>query len=139
MAGTKNISINIANIFKKAKEDKWVVEYDSDLDSFYWMKPKLSKNSKLKKFLEDFSLYVSQKGEIEGLFIEYAKYNFLSHNPDYGRIFDVMENSEGDTYILKQEDEKSVDSLLKNMADKVGNETLEAIGKGLDLEKMVNA
>ena len=71
MARSKNIPINISKIFELAQKEKWAVEYDSSLDSFYWTKPRISKDAKLKKFLDDFSLYITSQGRIEGVFIEY--------------------------------------------------------------------
>jgi len=139
MERTRNIPLKISDLFNRAKREKWVVEYDSDLDSLYWTKPKISKNTKLKKFLDDFSLYITSSGQVEGIFIEYAKYNFLSHNKKYEPIFNVMKSSGGEKYILRRKDEKSVESLLESMAEKVGTETLGAIERGLDLNKVIKA
>lgn len=130
--------INITDIFNIAKRDNWVVEYNPDLDSLYWSKPKISPNTQLKKFLEDFSLYITDKGLIEGLFIEYAKGNFMSHNEEYKELINNMIKVDG-VYILPKENAKSVEPLLKSMANMVGNETFDAVNKGLDLDKFVMA
>ena len=128
--------INITDIFNIAKRDNWVMEYNPDLDSLYWSKPKISPTAQLKKFLEDFSLYVTDQGTIEGLFIEYAKGNFISHNEEYETLIDSMVKTDG-VYILPQNRIKEVEPLLKSMANMVGNETFEAVNNGLDLEKLV--
>ena len=135
----KNISLNVSGIFDIAKKDKWVVEYDSDLDSFYWINPKISKGTMLKKFLSDFSLYITPSGKIQGLFIEYAKYNFIAHNKEYEKLIGIMEKVDGDKYILPHKKEREAEDLLKNIANQVGNETLEMVEKGFSLKEVVIA
>lgn len=130
--------IKITDIFNIAKRDKWVMEYNPDLDSLYWSKPKISPTAQLKKFLEDFSLYITDKGLIEGLFIEYAKGNFISHNEEFKTLIDKMVESDG-VYVLPQAETKSVEPLLKSMANMIGNEAFEAVNNGLDLGRFVSA
>ena len=120
--------IKITNIFNIAKKDKWVMEYDPELDSLYWSKPKISPSAQLKKFLEDFSIYITDKGLIEGLFIEYAKGNFISHNTEYRKLINKMKKVDG-VYILPKNEEKNVEPLLKSMANMIGNETFEDVNK----------
>lgn len=131
--------IKITDIFNTAKKDKWVMEYNPDLDSLYWSKSKISPSSQLKKFLDDFSVYVTDKGIIEGLFIEYAKGNFISHNAEYAELIDKMVKIDG-VCVLPQKEMKGVEPLLKSMANMVGNETLQAVlNKKLDLNKIAMA
>ncbi len=137
MERANNLSVKIANIFDVAKKNKWVAEYNSDLDHFYWIKPKISKKAELKRFLDDFSLYITPSGEIQGVFIEYAKFNFMAHNKEYEKLFEKMDKVEKDRYVLRPKKEKEVEYLLRNMAEKVGNETLEATGKGLNLDRVL--
>ncbi|HEY9583402.1 MAG TPA: hypothetical protein VJI66_00340 [Candidatus Paceibacterota bacterium] len=75
------------------------MEYDPELDYLYWSKPKISRTAQLKKFLEDFSIHVTEKGLIEGLFIEYARGNFISHNKEYKTLIDKMIPKDG-VYVL---------------------------------------
>lgn len=137
MARSKNIPLNISKIFELAQKEKWAVEYDSSLDSFYWTKPRISKDAKLKKFLDDFSLYITSQGRIEGVFIEYAKYNFAAHNDGFDALFKNMTKVGDDKYMIQPKEEKKVEILLRNMADRIGNETLEAIENGLKLKDVV--
>ena len=125
-------------IFDIAKRDNWAVQYDSDLDTLYWAKPKISPNAVSKKFLDDFTLYVTEKGDVEGLFIEYAKSNFFSHNKEYRPLIDQMIKVDDNQYVLPDKKTKEVEILLENMADKVANETLEAVlQRGIELKGMV--
>jgi hypothetical protein len=82
------------------------VEYDSDLDTLYWSKPIISEGAITTQFLEDFSLYVTNKGLIEGLFIEYAKYNFVSHNKEYAPLFKQLEKVSPGQYIIPAKKKK---------------------------------
>lgn len=126
-------------IFNIAKRDSWVVEYDSDLDTLYWSKPTISANTITKQFFEDFSLYVADKGLIEGLFIEYAKYNFVSHNKEYELLFEQLVQVDQSKYIIPEKNKKNVEPLLRSMANMVVNETFGAILKGTDLGSFVSA
>jgi len=139
MARSKNIPLNISGIFQLAQKENWVVEYDAMLDSFYWTKPIISKTAKLKKFLDDFSLYINHLGHIEGVFIEYAKYNFAAHNEDFKVLFDKFDQLENGKYVISTNRALDIQPILRNMADRIGNETLEAIEKGLDLNQVAVA
>jgi hypothetical protein len=44
-----------------------------------------------------------------------------------------------DVYVLPKDKMKGVEPLLKSMANMVGNETFDAVNKGLDLDKFVMA
>ena len=123
-----NIKEKIGKIFEIAKKDNWVVEYDTDLDTFYWAKEKISANTSLRKFLNDFSLYVSNNGQIEGIFIEYAKYNFVSHNKEYKKLLDSLSKSKKDdsVLVLTKTKEKTMEPLLKEMAGMIASETLSS-------------
>src|SRR3989344_8817985 len=118
----------IANISETAKNDNWQAQYDSDLDCFYWTKLNISKNSTLKQFLDDFSLYINNKGAIEGLVIEYAKYNFLDHHKEFEPLFGAMTKKLDDTiFTIPKSKEGEIQHYLENIADKVAKETLDAI------------
>lgn len=118
----------IANISEIAKNENWQAQYDADLDCFYWAKNKISKNSTLRQFLDDFSLYINNKGAIEGLVIEYAKYNFLDHHKEFEPLFGAMTKKIDDAiYTVPKNKEDKIQHYLENIADKVAKETLEAI------------
>ena len=138
MEKSKLLSL-IADIFNVAKKDKWQTQYDKSLDSFYWMRPKLSKNSKLVQFMDDFSLYITPTGNVEGVFIEYAKYNFVSHNEEFKLLFNAMkvDSKDSDIYSLPKKKEKEVNHLLECMAEKVAKETLQVVSGGFEVESLL--
>lgn len=138
MEKSKLLSL-IANIFDTAKKDKWQAQYDKSLDVFYWTKPKLSKDSRLTQFINDFSLYITSAGKIEGIFIEYAKYNFVNHNKEFKPLFNAMKiDSKKDAiYSLPKKKEKEMNYLLEYMADKVAKETLRVVSDGFKVENVL--
>lgn len=131
----------ISNLSNLAKKDNWQTSYDEGLDSFYWTKPIISKEAKLKQFLDDFSLYITPTGLIEGLFIEYAKYNFNAHNEGYEQLFNAMTvkiDSAGQIYTVPKERQDEIGHLLDNMASKVAQETLQVMASGVAIESIIN-
>lgn len=140
MEKSKILSL-ISDIFNIAKKNKWQALYDKSLDIFYWTTPKLSKNSKLIQFIDDFSLYITPAGKIEGIFIEYAKYNFVNHNKEFKPLFDAMkaDPKRESVYLLSKKKEKSVSHLLECMADKIAKETLQVVSGGFKVESVLRA
>lgn len=116
--------VNIKNLADTAKRDNWVVEYDADVDSFYWTRPEISQSAQLTKLSDDFALYLTPEGQVEGLFIEYAKYNFVEHNKDFKPLFDKLELIDENRYTLPKEEERNLKDLLSSMAHKIAAETL---------------
>jgi uncharacterized protein YuzE len=110
-----------------AKNNKWQIEYDSDVDSLYWSKPRISKKTQLMKLSEDFALYVAPNGNIEGIFIEYAKNNFVEHNEDFRPIFENLEKIDENRFTLSKEKQKEFSGLLESMANKISSKTLSNV------------
>lgn len=119
--------INIANLAEIAKNNKWEIEYDSDSDSFYWTKPQISQKAQLMKLSEDFALYVTPEGNIEGIFIEYAKNNFVKHNEDFMPLFEGLEETDENRFTLSQKKQKEFGGLLEFMATKISAETISNV------------
>jgi hypothetical protein len=63
------------------------------------------------------------------LFIEYAKYNFVSHNKEYEPLFKQLIKVGQSKYIIPEKNKKNVESILRNMANMIANETLGAVLK----------
>jgi hypothetical protein len=133
----KHLLINIAKLADIAKKDQWVVEYDNELDSFYWTKPSISKDAQLTRFSDEFALYVTPKGNIEGLFIEYAQNNFVTHHQTFKPLFEnLIENAKSNLSFLNTKDSKIRD-LLECMAGMVANDTLaEVLEKDISLKQV---
>lgn len=136
MEKSKLLSL-ISNLSEIAKKDNWQPLYDEELDAFYWTKPKISKEARLKQFLEDYSLYITPKGLVEGLFIEYAKFNFNAHNDGFDPLFDAMTQKVDGGYTIPKNKEKEVGFLLNSIADKVARETLQVVANGFSVEQVL--
>lgn len=130
----------IANLFDVARTDKWEPEYDASQDYFYWTRKELSKDVRLVRFLDEFSLYIHPtKGNIEGLFIECARNNFLSHNEELKPLFNSLNVSLGnDIFTVSTKNKEGIEHYLKDVANLVAKETLEAFSKEeIDFNRLV--
>jgi hypothetical protein len=128
--------VNIKNLADTAKQDNWAIEYDADVDSFYWTKPDISRDARLTKLSDDFALYLTPDGHVEGLFIEYAKHNFMAHNADYKPLFDNLTTVDDNRFTMPKEQEGKLKDLLSSMAHKVAAETLFSVAnRHLSIEK----
>src|SRR3989344_1146232 len=110
---------NLAYIEETAKSNGWLFKYDEKLDELYWSKPTISSDTKLIKLTDDFAFYIKPSGEIEGIFIEYAKFNFFAHEKSLKELLSIVESTDH----LKTE-ELSVD-LMKKFTDRVKAEAIE--------------
>lgn len=70
--------------------DRWEPLYDKRTDYFYWKKPKLSRDVRMVKVSHETHLYVTPKGTVEGVFVEYLKNNFVGHNAEYRHMTTVF-------------------------------------------------
>ena len=133
-----NILSLIASIFKIARRQNWSTLYDKGSDCLYWSKKNISKDAELIQFLDDFSLYITRSGKIEGLFIEYANNNFMSHHREFRPLINAMKQKGGKCiYILPKKDEDKVEHLLEGIADKVAKETLELVANGFKINEIL--
>lgn len=73
---------------------------------------------------------------MQGLFIEYAKHNFMAHNKDYEPLFDNLTTVDDNRFTLPKEREGKLKDLLSSMANKVVIETLFSVAdKNISIEK----
>ncbi|MDP3795350.1 MAG: hypothetical protein Q8R13_05540 [bacterium] len=118
----------IANLKETAERDDWKVQYNKELDTFYWSRDTISPNTELKQFLDDFSLYINPDGNVEGIFIEYAKFNFFSHNKELEPLIDKLEKGNGENVVsLSKEEELALKPFINSIADKAASGFLKAL------------
>ncbi len=127
MENSNKYLINISKLAETAKNSKWAIEYDADVDSFYWTKPEISKQARLMKLSDDIALYVTPEGNVEGVFIEYAKNNFMEHNKDFKPILENMKEINDNRFVLTKDSLKKFSGLLDSMANKITAQTLESV------------
>ena len=100
----------IDNFSNSAKLGKWQVFYDTKLDHLYWKKPKLSKDVNLVKLSHETYLYINSKKNIEGVFVEYLKNNFIEHNKKYKGMTKLFNKKVDDqVYTISKKSKKMED------------------------------
>jgi len=62
------------------KNEKWISHYDLDSDSFALHSPRLSRDARKEYIDDEFALYFNPHSDVQGLFIEYFKSNFMRHH-----------------------------------------------------------
>ncbi len=90
----------------------WVVNYDPETDSLSFSKSKLSSDTKISYLDPEIAVYLSGKKEIEGVFIEYATKNYMSHNKELAnfkkKLVALSKNEKSDFIQIKKSDAKSL-------------------------------
>lgn len=64
------------------QKNGWISRYDLESDAFSLTVPKLSKDTRIKYFDDEIAFYITSTNNIEGIFVEYFKSNFVKHHKD---------------------------------------------------------
>lgn len=124
----KKLSSQIAGLRAIAKQEKWTVYYDDDVDQLFFTPKVIPKDSFLVTFNDDISLYLTKNSEIKGLFIEYFSHNFVRHDKDIKPavdiLFDGTENTPKDKklakeVVIKELELKTIEAVLKDLSGKM--------------------
>lgn len=101
--------LDFAYMFReRIAKEHWVPRYDRETDEFSFTVPQLSKDARVKYFDDEFAFYVTPSEQIEGLFIEYFRNNFIRHHKDMGPALQDVQAQKSD-----EPDEDSVVELNK--------------------------
>ncbi len=103
----KLIAQYFSNLPYVAENNKWKAYYDEELDNFYFTSPKLSKESSLYSLNNEISLYLTSKGVVEGIFIEYFTSNFLQHEKAFSKFLELLKKGK------KSEEKKNQQSIYE--------------------------
>ncbi len=127
-----SFAYNFENIVKK---NNWVSRYDIDTDAFSVTVKKLPNDARLKYFGDEFAFYLTKKGQVKGIFIEYFKKNFVKHNKEVDEIRGLINKME----IAQKNDPNSLleikTSAFKTKIMKgLENVLEESLAKGIKLE-----
>ena len=98
----------VYNFDETVKEKNWIPRYDIESDALSFTVPKLSKDARIKYFDDEIAFYLTRNNNIEGIFIEYFKKNFIKHHEGFDNL---LKN-------IKQDDEVVLE-LNKNKINKV--------------------
>jgi hypothetical protein len=80
-----NFAYNLGDIVKKNSKN-WIARYDKDTDAFSFTTEKLPSDARLQYFGNESAFYITKKGEVKGIFIEYFNKNFVKHNKEVNEI-----------------------------------------------------
>lgn len=120
------IAVQVANIQNVAKEYDWKYLYDPELDYLYYSPEVIKPGYVLHAVNDEINIYVNDKSELGGIFIEYYKYNLTSHEPRYKEFANIF-----------TKDVKYGKTIPKSREQKT--EMLSAILKSDILTNLVNA
>jgi len=79
----KKLAQQVAAIDTISKKDGWSYHYDEELDSLYFSPRQVANKFTLYFVSDDFSVYVDNKSNLGGIFIEYYKSNLSSHEDKF--------------------------------------------------------
>lgn len=120
----KKLSAQVANLRDIAKQDKWVANYDSDVDQFFFMPKSIPNDTFLVTFDDEISLYLNKESEVKGLFIEYFSHNFVEHDKEIKPAVDIwIENSKSNAtnnklakeVVIKEVELKAIEAFFKDL------------------------
>lgn len=86
VVGNKKIYDFLHNLRGVAQKEGWVSRYDIESDSFSFTVPTLSDDARLRYLGNEVALYFTKNKDIEGVFIEYFKSNFVKHHENLSEL-----------------------------------------------------
>lgn len=119
LAENKKIYDFLHNFQYIVKKEGWVPRYDIESDSLSFTIPKLSDDARLRYLGNEVALYSTKNKNIEGIFIEYFKSNFVKHHKNLSALL------EGITKEVSPK--RGLIELNKNKAIKIISDLEEAI------------
>ena len=106
-----------------AKEHGWVSRYDTESDSFSVTAPKLSDSARIKYFDDEVAFYINKDNEVEGIFLEYFKANFIKHHKEaakeMGRVLDKLEENNKNDNTMVKVDIKKVEKIAPDLQEAI--------------------
>ncbi len=116
----------------RISKEGWVPRYDLETDEFSFTIPKLSADARVKYIDNEIAFYVTPSQNIEGVFIEYFRNNFIQHHKKLAPALESVDERK-----LSDDDveEDSIIELTSKQAKSVISE-LEEIMKYSLAEKM---
>ncbi|GAI02539.1 unnamed protein product [marine sediment metagenome] len=96
------------------KREKWIPAYDRDTDSLSFRLPKLSNSARIIYLDDEIALYLNEDKDVEGIFIEYFKSNFIKHHRELKKIAkDIDRKEDKESSIINLEEMQSGEILPK--------------------------
>ena len=116
----KTIIQLIEEVVDTAKKERWPMMYDTLADAFYWTKSKISDGAKLVQLSRETAFYVTPTGEMDGIFIQPFKNNFLTENQDVAEITDFFEKKNGDEMLtMSRAQEEKIQPFIVGFSESI--------------------
>ena len=140
----KTIIQLIEEVVDTAKKERWPMMYDTLADAFYWTKSKISDGAKLIQLSRETAFYVTPAGEMDGIFIQPFKNNFLTENQDVAEITNFFEEKSGDEMLtISRAQEEKIQPFIVGFSESIKKDiyrdALEADYSLKELQNVVDA
>jgi hypothetical protein len=140
----KSIIELIEEVVDTAKKERWPMMYDTLADAFYWTKSKIGEGAKLIQLSRETAFYVTPAGEMDGIFIQPFRNNFLTENQDVSAITDFFEKKNGDEMLtMSRMQEEKIQPFIVGFSESIKKDiyrdALEANYSRKDLQNVVDA
>ena len=127
----KKILKQAANLKAIASKDGWRFLYDKDLDHFYFSSKAIASDNLLFSLNDEVSLFIDRGSNINGIFIEYFRTNFVKHQKEYKKLSDILTTkTDGFNTVPEAKKDEAVifKSALQNevLSNLVGSESMES-------------
>jgi hypothetical protein len=100
----------IARLPKLAEEKQWRFDYDAEIDELVFGLQTMPDGSFLFNVNDEINLFLTPDSEVQGIFIEYFKSNYIQHNKDLEPVLEVFEDGSRKK-VDEEKDELAIDAL----------------------------
>lgn len=113
----KKIASQITSIHEIAKKGSWIPYYDEELDEFYMAPESIDGKYFLQEIGKEFLVYVDEKSNVGGVFIEYFQNNLSSHDAKFKPFKKIVKegkkfNKENTTILLSTIESALLEAIL---------------------------
>ncbi len=84
------IAKQLASIKNLAKKQSWQFFYDDDLDDLYFSPKRIPDGFITHSINDEYDIYVDSNSNVGGIFIEYFKSNFITHNNEIKSLKNIF-------------------------------------------------
>jgi len=92
--------LDLASNFEAfTKRHGWIANYDPESDELSIATPHLSQNARIRYADEELAFYITPNNQIEGIFMEYFKSNFVRHHKNLKKITSKLISKQSSTLV----------------------------------------
>lgn len=93
----KKLAEQVADLENISAKNKWTYSYDEELDSLYFSPKKIDDKFLIFTPNEEIGIYIDDKSNLGGIFIEYYKSNLTSHEEKFKPFKFIFNNKDKST------------------------------------------